>query len=281
MFARASAMVAASVPDRDASLWRADYGTAERDAAAVLALAVDAGSTAVDRDMLTDRLVDPGARVSTQEAAWTLLAADALTRDIRQTGITIDGAVPEGPLVRLRAAASRAASVAVANGGTEATEITVTSFGVPAVPLPAGGNGYAIDRAYYTLEGAPATLDAVSSGTRLVAVLTVTPFGRQEARLMVDDPLPAGFEIDNPNLLRGGDVGALDWLDPARAQNAEFREDRFLAAVDWRSDAPFTLAYIVRAVSPGAFHHPAASVEDMYRPQMRARTGAGRLTVTE
>ena len=98
---------------------------------------------------------------------------------------------------------------------------------------------------------------------------------------MVDDPLPAGFEIDNPNLLRGGDVGALDWLDPVRAQNAEFREDRFLAAVDWRSDAPFTLAYIVRAVSPGAFHHPAASVEDMYRPQMRARTGAGRLTVTE
>ena len=32
---------------------------------------------------------------------------------------------------------------------------------------------------------------------------------------------------------------------------------------------------MVRAVSPGSFHHPAASVEDMYRPAYRARTDAG------
>ena len=72
----------------------------------------------------------------------------------------------------------------------------------------------------------------------------------------------------------------MDWLDPVRGETAEFRSDRFLAAVDWRSDQPFQLAYIVRAVSPGAFHHPAASVEDMYRPQMRARTDAGRVIVS-
>jgi hypothetical protein len=50
-------------------------------------------------------------------------------------------------------------------------------------------------------------------GTRLVTVLEVTPGEQSEARLMVDDPLPAGFEIDNPNLLRGGDIRALDWLE--------------------------------------------------------------------
>ena len=99
---------------------------------------------------------------------------------------------------------------------------------------------------------------------------------------MINDPLPAGFEIDNPNLLRGGDIRALDWLDlNAEAQTTEFRQDRFLAAVDWRSDDPFRLAYIVRATSPGEFHHPAASVEDMYRPQFRARSGIGRVIVTE
>jgi uncharacterized protein YfaS (alpha-2-macroglobulin family) len=37
----------------------------------------------------------------------------------------------------------------------------------------------------------------------------------------------------------------------------------------------------VRAVSPGQFHHPAASVEDMYRPQMRARTDAGQVTISQ
>ena len=89
----------------------------------------------------------------------------------------------------------------------------------------------------------------------------------------------APIEIDNPNLLRGGDIAALDWLATAEAEHAEFRADRFLAAVNWRSDRPLRLAYIVRAVSPGTFHHPAASVEDMYRPQYRARTETGQVSI--
>lgn len=98
---------------------------------------------------------------------------------------------------------------------------------------------------------------------------------------MINDPLPAGLEIDNPNLLQSGDIRALDWLATAYPQHTEFRSDRFLAAVDWRNDASFDLAYIVRAVSPGSYHHPAASVEDMYRPQYRAITATGRMRVTE
>ena len=56
---------------------------------------------------------------------------------------------------------------------------------------------------------------------------------------------------------------------------------RFLAALDWRSDRPFRLAYILRAISPGSFHQPAATVEDMYRPDFRARSDSGRVTVAE
>ncbi|MDZ4135869.1 MAG: hypothetical protein U1D06_09810, partial [Paracoccaceae bacterium] len=121
----------------------------------------------------------------------------------------------------------------------------------------------------------------VATGARLVAVLEVTPFAAGEARLMVADPLPAGFEIDNPNLLRGGQIGALDWLDlETDVAHSEFRQDRFLTAVDRHDATPFRLAYIVRAVSPGVFHHPAASVEDMYRPDFRARSEAGQITIT-
>ena len=46
-----------------------------------------------------------------------------------------------------------------------------------------------------------------------------------------------------------------------------------------RDASAVTLAYVVRAVTPGVFHHPAASVEDMYRPAYRARTGTGRVEV--
>ena len=158
----------------------------------------------------------------------------------------------------------------------------LTTYGVPAQPEPAGGDGYAIERAYYTLEGEPADPARVAVGARLAAVLTIRPFAEGEARLMVNDPLPAGFEIDNPNLLRGGDVRALDWLDAeASAEMTEARDDRFLAAIDRRSPEPFRLAYIVRAVSPGSYHHPAASVEDMYRPAFRAQTAAGRVEIAE
>jgi len=41
-----------------------------------------------------------------------------------------------------------------------------------------------------------------------------------------------------------------------------------------------TVAYVVRAVTPGSFVHPAATVEDMYRPDRFARTASGRLEIT-
>ena len=36
----------------------------------------------------------------------------------------------------------------------------------------------------------------------------------------------------------------------------------------------------VRAVTPGTYTHPAATVEDMYRPERHARSATGRLEVT-
>jgi uncharacterized protein YfaS (alpha-2-macroglobulin family) len=39
------------------------------------------------------------------------------------------------------------------------------------------------------------------------------------------------------------------------------------------------LAYVVRAVTPGVYAHPAATVEDMYRPEFSARSAAGVMEV--
>jgi len=281
MFARAGNMISRRAAMEELPVWRSDYGTDRRDAAAVLALAVEAGSRAVDRDALSARVTRPDPRISTQEAVWTLLAANALIDDTAATGVTVDGLPPKGPIVHLRDADTSLAPVRIANAGDEPTDITLTTYGVPETPEPAGGNGYAMGRAYYSMEGSPIDPNGVSVGTRMVVVVTVRPFGERAARLMVDDPLPAGFEIDNPNLIRGGDIRGLDWLETANAEMTEFRTDRFLAAVDWRSEEAIQLAYIVRAVSPGSFHHPAASVEDMYRPAYRAHTDTGRIAIVE
>ena len=41
----------------------------------------------------------------------------------------------------------------------------------------------------------------------------------------------------------------------------------------------FRVAYIVRAVTPGRFVRPETVVEDMYHPDVMARTAAGTITV--
>ncbi|MGH1330294.1 MAG: alpha-2-macroglobulin family protein [Paracoccaceae bacterium] len=282
MFRRAGALLA-DQGEESRQTWRADYGTPQRDAAAVLTLAVEAGSSAVDRESLSARLSPrAGTRaLSTQERVWQLLAANALIGDGGGAeGILLNGAVPSGPLVRALDDQPGAQNAVFENSSARDVQLTLTTFGIPEVAEPAGGNGYAISREYYSMEGARIDPANVEQGARMVAVLNVQPWSKSEARLMISDPLPAGFEIDNPNLLRAGDIAALDWLKVMRnTETTEFRADRFLAAVDWRSQDAFRLAYVVRAITPGAFHHPAASVEDMYRPTFRAHSETGRVVI--
>ena len=97
---------------------------------------------------------------------------------------------------------------------------------------------------------------------------------------MIDDPLPAGLEIDNPHLISSGEMADMPWLETTYAEHAEFRSERFLAQVNRTGTNPFRLAYVVRAITPGEYHHPAASVADMYRPQYNAHTASGRFIVT-
>lgn len=284
MFGRAARLIDAAAGRSETSVWRDDYGTRLRDAGAVLALATEAGSAAVDRSALERRLATgiAGRNLSTQEAAWSLLAAHAVIGAPGAADFTMDGAPTPGPVLGIAGRDVIAAPRVLTNAGASPAEVTLTIFGRPTEPEPAGGKGYIITRRWFTLDGAETVPERVAQGTRLVTVIEVTALTTGAARLMVSDPLPAGFEIDNPSLLRGGDIAALGWLDPvADTRMAEFRQDRFLAAIDWGGTGPLRVAYVVRAVSPGRFHLPAASVEDMYRPDFRARTAAGSVTVTE
>jgi len=104
----------------------------------------------------------------------------------------------------------------------------------------------------------------------------------QFGRVIVADYLPAGFEIENPRLVSSGETGTLSWIaDAAEPVNSEFRDDRFTAAFDRNKDSPpvFTVAYVVRAVSPGRYVLPQAKVEDMYRPDRFGRTSTGSVEI--
>ncbi|MEM6663801.1 MAG: alpha-2-macroglobulin family protein, partial [Pseudomonadota bacterium] len=260
--------------------WRSDYGSHLRDGAALIALAAEAGSNAVNTQAVIAKLTaDPQRWHSTQEKVWMLMATHAVMEQV--TGdLTLNGQPLTGPAIRMFDPSSVAGGEIVIRNNGAPTEAVLTTFGIPVDPEPAGGNGYSIERAYYTMDGTEVSPQQVSQNDRLAVVVTVTPTQKRTARLMVDDPLPAGFEIDNPNLLQSGSIAALDWLKTSGdVMNTEFRTERFLAAVDHSGENAVRLAYIVRAVSPGLFHHPAALVEDMYRPDFRAWTDTGTVEV--
>jgi len=151
----------------------------------------------------------------------------------------------------------------------------VTVNGAPVTPEPAAEKGFKIERGTYTLNGDQVDPSKVKQNARLVVVLKVTEAQPQFGRVILADYLPAGFEIDNPHLVSSGDTGTLSWIaDAVEPVSSEFRDDRFAAAFERKKDdaAIFTVAYVVRAVAPGKYVRPQASVEDMYRPDRFGRT---------
>ncbi|WP_235919343.1 alpha-2-macroglobulin family protein [Aureimonas psammosilenae] len=263
---------------------RTDYGTSLRDGAAVLTLALETRVDGVGVDPLIAKVgrERAGARYSsTQEDAWSLLAAHALLGG-KPLDLAVNGQPHQGSYVASFDAGDLATPLELANRSDAPAYVELTVAGVPVQAPPAESAGFDISVSYYSLEGKEIDASTVGQGERVVAVVEAQPGDDAPGRLMIDVPLAAGFEIDNPAIVKGGDVGALDFLELSDAPaHVEFRADRFLAAVDKPTGdtAPFRFAFILRAVSPGTFADPAASVFDMYRPERRARTEAGSVTI--
>jgi len=263
---------------------RDDYGTSLRDRAAILALAAEAkpAMSFVSQMVPMVSKARLGKRyTSTQENAWLLLAARALYADSDKISLEIDGVEHKGNLSRKLTPQDVADGVIIANSSGENLEAALTVSGVPIKPLPAGGEGFKITRKYYTRGGEAIDPSTVAQNERFVVVLTITELNSWASRIVVNDLLPAGFEIDNPRLVSSAELNNFKWLKRANTAHSEFRNDRFVAAFNRRAndDREISLAYVVRAVSPGTYVHPAAVVEDMYRAHLSARTEQGSVEV--
>lgn len=293
----ATAAASASL-DADA-ISRADFGSNLRDAAAVLALASEARVQSVDRMALAEKVSNAYVSrpySSTQEQAWLVLAAKAMSDVGPDLQLAVDGAAHTGTLeTSLAGSDLLQKAVLIENTGSVETAAVVTALGPSAAALPPVNDaGIAVSRNYYTLDGRKVDLASANGGQstvaqneRFVVVLSVSATQRS-GRLLLEDRLPAGFEIENPRIVASGSVSGFDWLKVAvEPEHTEFRDDRFAAAFnlfgngsELEAGNTFRVAYIVRAVTPGSFVHPAASVEDMYRPDRHGRTATGRLTIT-
>ena len=263
---------------------RADYGSALRDAAALVSLAGEGNAPKATLMQAVSRV--EAARglspyTSTQENAWLVLASRALGSEAM--ALDVDGSPVKTALYRsYKAAEISGKPIKITNTGDAPIQTVVSVGGSPATPEPAASNGFKIERNYFTLDGKPADVSKVKQNDRFAVVLKITEARPEFGHIMVSDYLPAGLEIDNPHLVSSGDTGTLSWIeDGEEPENTEFRDDRFTAAIDRAADdkSVFTVAYVVRAVSPGKYVLPQAYVEDMYNPSRYGRTGTGSVEV--
>jgi len=267
-------------------LGRVDFGSALRDSAALVTLASESGAPRTTIDGAVQRIDAArglSAYTSTQEQAWLVLAARALNKETSAISLKVGNDAHKGGLFRNLRAAELTAPLKLTNDGDGTVQAVVTVSGAPLTPEPATAQGLKIERNYFTLEGEPADATKAKQNDRFAVVLKITDEKPQFSRLMVADYLPAGFEIDNPHLVSSGDTGKLAWIaDGADAANSEFRDDRFAAAIERKSGDPavFTVAYVVRAVTPGKYVLPQAGVEDMYRPDRFGRTATGKIEIS-
>ncbi|MGE0408392.1 MAG: alpha-2-macroglobulin, partial [Amphiplicatus sp.] len=265
------------------------YQTPLRDVAGLLALAAEAGRESIAEaatEKFTALMKEP-ARLHTQEKAFVLLAAQALLKSsgpmvLSLNGQSLSDLVP-APSFSLDAAALADKTV-YRNDGDGPIFRTVTVSGAPkAAPLPVS-EGFSITKRVATRDGRPANLAAVAQNDRLVVVITGSAAADRLHPAVVADLLPAGFEIETilkpEDGANSGASGPYKWIgEISRPRIAEARDDRFVAAIDVRRER-FTLAYVVRAVTPGTFVMPGAVVEDMYKPGVVGRTAKETLTIT-
>jgi uncharacterized protein YfaS (alpha-2-macroglobulin family) len=226
-----------------------------------------------------------------------LLAAHEVESSIPPVNVAVSGtsATAKGKVLRFSPSLDEVGrGIAVRNNGQKDAWRIVSSEGIPANPLPAEQNGVTLSKAILTMSGQPASLSAVKQNDRFIVVMSGAMTDNRARQMALLDLLPSGFEIEG--VVQSKDDGSTiyPFLPVLAASNiAEARDDRFVATFDIGSNyqptdpkeiakqtrPTFHFAYIVRATVPGSYVVPAALVEDMYAPDIRARTNMGQMTI--
>lgn len=185
------------------------------------------------------------------------------------------------------------ANISVTNHSKAPVYLNLRTSGYDSTLPPARSNGLHVTRQFYHLNGKPLIASAegenqqIRSGDKLIVGLTVRADQGLRHALLVD-LLPAGLEIENQNLFDSYNQDALevngqlisDTMRHLNIANQEYRDDRFVMAIDLPEEHSVEVFYLVRAVSPGTYQIPPTFAEDMYRPNLRHQGDkAGQLRV--
>lgn len=281
------ALIAGLAATRQANDWLADYGSPLRDQALIFALLEENNLAADKREERLFALSDELAArpwLSTQERNSLFLAGrsvlgkpeadwaaqlnsgtQTLELSNHQPGLKLEGATLASPL-------------SLQNTGSAPLYQQLTISGYPQQPPLPGGENLSIRREYLGMKGQALNLDALTSGELVLVHLELKARQRVPDALVVD-LLPAGLELENQNLaqsaasLADASSEVKEWresMQNAGLKHQEFRDDRYVAALNLNAFNTTHLLYLARAVTPGTYRVPPPQVESMYRPNWQA-----------
>jgi len=234
--------------------------------------------------------------VSTQETLWSLVALADYGRRVTDGETTVVITAGGKQVARRKIKGSEIASlklpltglagpnleIAVDQGASISARVRESRID----PLVAVDKGFKVTRTYVDAAGKPAS--SFKAGDMVTVKLEVeTPTARQWVALV--DPIPAGFEVINPKLASGGapnqpqpttDPWARRW-GWITWDHQELRDDRVQWFADRMSAGSYQLTYQARATIDGTFSAMPTTIEAMYQPDIRGRTGRQTITVTK
>jgi len=261
------------------------YQSPTRDLAAVITYAYEAGQADVARSIsgrLDGSVKDPDL-LNTQEQARLMQAAHAMMKAAGPINIegTGKGAVRMPPTAGGPTwAVGKLNEAKFVNKGSGPMWRTVTVQGVPTAAPDALANGLTVSKTLWTMQGGRIDPSAIAQGDRIIIQLQGVSHQGRSMMLVVDDALPAGFEVETVLGNEDAKEGPFKFLGELSAASVqEKRDDRYIAAMNLPGNKGYSLAYVARAVTPGDFMLPGVEAKDMYRPQVSARTVAARTVI--
>lgn len=230
--------------------------------------------------------------ISTQEKAWLLRLAQ-----LNKTAEPLDMSLPisldfqDYELKDLgQYLKSQSTWTSAKNISDQNMYIKISTSGIAKEAARPFSNKLKITTQYTNLSsGNEVDLSQIKRGEDILVVhnIEIDADLRRDMELSIEAPLPAGFELENPRLSSGRKL--LTDVDILTPSFEEYRDDRYLAA--WSltrgsasrglEDSSFNVAYVMRAVTPGNYLVPAATIEHMYEPQLRANTSESYVIVTQ
>ncbi len=148
------------------------------------------------------------------------------------------------------------------------------------VAIPARDEGIAVEKRIEDMSG---SVVSQYRGGETYRIRLTLKTAQDRHFVVVDDPLPAGFEALNANLATASqnqrDQRRRAWWMDGGFTKSEMRDDRVVAFADLLPTGSYTFTYLVRATSLGQFALPPTKVEEMYAPEVFGNTVNGTVTI--